>query len=52
MEWVAISFSNENSMVIVRQASVPHLPKDTVAIQYHRRRSGGVFLNSRDQTCP
>ena len=31
-------------------ASIPHLSKDTVAIQYHRRRSGVSFLNSGDQT--
>ena len=37
---------------ILQQISVPHLPKDPVAIQYHRRRSGVSFLNSGDQTCP
>ena len=36
---------------ILQQVSIPHLPKDTVAIQYHRR-SGMSFLNSGDQTCP
>ena len=37
---------------ILQQICVPHLLKDTVAIQYHRRRSGVSFLNSGDQTCP
>ena len=37
---------------ILQQVSVPCLPKDTVALQYHRRRSGMSFLNSGDQPCP
>ena len=37
---------------ILQQVSVPCLPKDTVAIQCHRRRSGVSFLNSGDQPCP
>ena len=36
---------------ILQQVSIPCLPKDTVAIKYHRR-SGVPFLKFGDQTCP
>ena len=35
---------------IFQQVNIPHLPKDAVAIQYHRRRLDVFFLNSGDQT--
>ena len=37
---------------LLQQVSVPCLPKYTMAILYHRRRSGMSFLNSGAQTCP
>ena len=37
---------------ILQQVSVPHLLKNTVAIQYHRRRSGVPSLSSEDQIYP
>ena len=37
---------------LLQQVSVPCLPKDTMAGQYHRRISGVSFLNSGAQTCP
>ena len=37
---------------LLQQVSVPCLPKYTMAILYHRRRSGKSFFNSGDQTCP
>ena len=37
---------------ILQQVSIPHLLNDTVAIQYHRRRSGVPSLSSGDQIYP